>query len=128
VEKGTGYAEALRATLAIFEPGGEAVDERTRVEVGEALGQAGDPRLHDRQVNLVHRPGGTLWMGAQKTRRSNRGFDEDAVEDEAPVHSVSVADFLIGCYPVTVSEYAAFVEARQRGYLNSRHWTRDGWE
>jgi len=55
---GTDYAEVCEQTLAIFEPGGEEVGEETRVEVGEALGQAGDPRLEEE--NLVRIPGGTF--------------------------------------------------------------------
>jgi hypothetical protein len=58
---GTGYGAALEATLAIFEPpaeGEEVVEEAVRVEVGEALGQAGDPRLASREENRHKVPPG----------------------------------------------------------------------
>ena len=69
---GTGYQEALRETRALFKPGGEPAPEEVRVEVGEALGQAGDPRLADPEANRVRIAGGRFRMGAQKENRGAR--------------------------------------------------------
>jgi len=55
---GTEYLEALQETLAIFAPpaeGEEVVEEAVRVDVGEALGQVGDPRLADREFPAIQR-------------------------------------------------------------------------
>ena len=61
------------------EGGAIEVPEPVRVEVGEALGQAGDPRLADTDENRVLIRGGRFWMGAQKTNMRGRNFDLDAV-------------------------------------------------
>lgn len=59
----TGYRSMLEEALAIFEPpaaGEDVVEERVRIEVGEALGQAGDPRLAQPEENRVRIRGGTF--------------------------------------------------------------------
>ena len=127
---GTGYPAALTETLAIFEPPGqgeEALDEVVRVEVGEALGQAGDPRLASPDENWITIPGGTFWMGAQKTDPEAPGYDPEAYEDEAPVRRVTVSPFLLGRFPVAVQEFRRFVEAGDEGYLDPRCWHPEGW-
>jgi formylglycine-generating enzyme required for sulfatase activity len=122
---GTGYEAALTETLALFAPGGPEVDQKTRMEVGEALGQAGDPRLEG--DNRVALPGGRFLMGAQADDLRAPGHDGEAYSDEAPVHSVTLSPFTIGRYPVTVAEFRLFVEARERGYLDPRRWAPEGW-
>ena len=124
--QGTNYQELLLELLPIFTPGGEVVDERTRIEVGEALGQAGDPRLVDRTANRVFIPGGTFRMGAQAREASQPSFDPMAFPGEAPVHRATVSDLYIGRYPVTVAEFAEFVDA-EAGYRSADCWTADGW-
>ncbi len=127
---GTGYSAALTETLAIFEPPGqgeEALDEVVRVEVGEALGQAGDPRLASPDENWITIPGGTFGMGAQKTDPEAPGYDPEAFEDEAPVRRVTVSPFLLGRFPVAVQELRRFVEAGDEGYLDPRCWHPEGW-
>ncbi len=127
-EAQTSYRQALADTLAIFQPGGEPVEERVRVEVGEALGQAGDPRLADEEANRVLIPGGTFWMGAQSKDRSEAGYDREAFDErEGPVRRVAIRAFLIGRYPVTVQEFRQFVEKEDDGYLNPRRWDPAGW-
>ena len=122
---GTGYEAALAETLALFTPGGPEVEERIRVEVGEALGQAGDPRLEAQ--NRVALPGGRFLMGAQKDAPQAPGYDSEADSDEAPVHAVTLSPFSVGRYPVTVAEFRRFVEAGERGYLDPRRWAPEGW-
>jgi formylglycine-generating enzyme required for sulfatase activity len=125
--QGTNFVERLHGLLPIFEPGAPDVEERVRVEVGDALGVAGDPRLRDREANKVLIPGGTFWMGAQDKDRSGRNYDEEALRGESPVHQVTVSSFRIGRFPVTVGEFAEFVEAGERGYLARANWSDEGW-
>jgi formylglycine-generating enzyme required for sulfatase activity len=124
---GTEYSTALRETLAIFEPSDEVVEEAVRVEVGEALGAAGDPRLAAPEETRVEIPGGTFWMGAQSENRNAPGYDKDAYEDESPVRRVTVSPFVVGRYPVTVQEFLQFVAAGDEGYLSPRWWDSKGW-
>jgi formylglycine-generating enzyme required for sulfatase activity len=57
--------------------------------------------------------GGTFSMGRA-----------DAERDEAPVHRVTVHDFSIGKYPVTVGQYKKFCEATKRKMPKAPDW---GW-
>jgi formylglycine-generating enzyme required for sulfatase activity len=125
--QGTRYREMLRESMAIFDPGGAVVTETLRRDVGEALGQAGDPRLTDPEANRVLVPAGSFWMGAQDEHERRRGYDADAYLDEEPVHAVAVSALRIGRFPVTVAEYRRFVDAGARGYLDARHWDAEGW-
>lgn len=127
---GTEYLADLEATLAIFEPptgGDEVVEEAVRTEVGEALGQAGDPRLRDPEANLVRISAGTFLMGAQYENPEAPGYDPVAYSEEAPVRRVTVSGFALGRFPVTIQEFGRFVEAGSEGYLNPRHWDPPGW-
>lgn len=45
---------------------------------------------------------------------SDPHHDPNAQDDEAPQHTVSLERFYIGAYPLTVAEYACFVQATQR--------------
>ncbi|HET91868.1 MAG TPA: NACHT domain-containing protein [Chloroflexi bacterium] len=86
-----------------------------RAAAGRVLAHLGDPRDLD---ELVFVPGGPFLMGS-------REGDEGADDDEYPQHTVEVADFWIGKYPVTNGQYARFVEAG--GYDEPRYWTEAGW-
>ncbi len=125
-EGGTGYLETLRLVLGIFTPGAKPTAETVRIDVGEALGVSGDPRLADPQANEVWIEGGTFLMGAKERGVRSRGYDADATEDEMPPHSVSVVGFSIDRYPVTVGQFRVFVDAGPHGYLNDTYWTNKG--
>ena len=43
-------------------------------------------------------PGGTFWMGAQKTDPHGRNYDELAQEEEGPVHEVQLSPFFLSKY------------------------------
>ena len=62
--------------------------------VGEASAQSTNP------PDMIFVKGGTFKMG------SNDGY-----ADEAPVHSVTLSDFYIGKYEVTVAQYRQFCTA-----------------
>jgi formylglycine-generating enzyme required for sulfatase activity len=64
-------------------------------------------------------------MGAQKSNRKRRNYDEDAYDDESPEHEVELTkDFYIGRYPVTVCHYKRFIEAG--GYEDETYWKAGG--
>jgi formylglycine-generating enzyme required for sulfatase activity len=94
------YEQMLKEVLGIFdreESGG--IELRVRLAAAEALGQAGDPRLWlpKHKEYWVSIPGGLFVMG--------EGKDEDE-----PKHEMNLDAFLVGRYPVTVYEYAIFLE------------------
>jgi formylglycine-generating enzyme required for sulfatase activity len=118
------YQENLDRALAIFDAKqARNIDFAVRVEAADAIGQAGDPRLAG--DNWVRVEGGSFWMGAQKADRKGKNYDPEAYDSESPVHRVEVATFEIGRYPVTVLEYARFVDSG--GYGNERFWQAGGY-
>jgi formylglycine-generating enzyme required for sulfatase activity/predicted phosphodiesterase len=125
--QGTGYQKALHDTVTVFEKGAKkSIPEKVRVEVGEALGQAGDPRLvEDDHANRVLIRGSSFWMGAQKQDPKRPGYDRDSQDSEAPVHRVTLSDFHIDRYPVTVQQFNRFVDGE--GYPSENVWSREGW-
>jgi formylglycine-generating enzyme required for sulfatase activity len=112
------------------------IDPKTRFAIGDALGQAVDPRIRDdlreprtRKEMLVEIAAGEFWMGAQKNGPEGKNYDAGAYPDEAPVHLVSVDTYAIGRYPVTVSQFRQFVD--DRGYEKAVFWRAGGfgqWE
>jgi formylglycine-generating enzyme required for sulfatase activity len=92
-------------------------DLRARISVGEALGLISDPRFV-RQTGphgdyllppLVDIPGGTYPMGA----------DDSVYDREKPAHTVNLAPFQIGQFPVTNAEYKLFIDA---GSYEDEQW------
>jgi formylglycine-generating enzyme required for sulfatase activity len=118
------YQAVLGSVLDIFDAEKSAgVSLEERLEAAEALGQAGDPRL--REDNWVTIPAGTFLMGAQKEDPHSPNCDREAHPDESPVHEVDLNAYRIGRYPVTVEEYARFLD--DEGYRGEREQP-DDWE
>ncbi|MGA2326640.1 MAG: SUMF1/EgtB/PvdO family nonheme iron enzyme [Bryobacteraceae bacterium] len=116
------YQEMLGSVLDIFDAEKSAgVSLQERLEAAEALGQAGDPRL--REDNWVTIPAGTFLMGAQRQDPAKPNYDPIAFEDESPVHEVYLDAYRIGRYPVTVEEYARFLD--DEGYRGRREQPED---
>lgn len=56
-----------------------------------------------REPEMVEVKGGKFWMGSED-------LDKKAYENEKPMHRVQLSDYSIGKYPVTVEEFACFVQ------------------
>ena len=92
----------MQSVLGIFELGAaERLPLRVRIEAAEALGRAGHTRLL--QEHWIEIPACSFMMGE----------GDDA-------HKVELSAYRIGRYPVTVQEYAKFMEAG--GYEDERWW------
>jgi len=103
------YGESLRLVMDIFDAAkSKGVPFKDRLAAAEALGQAGDPRLKKHEWVTIP-AARNYWIGAQKEDPKGRYHDEEADEDEAP-RKVNLAPFRIGKYPITVLQYATFVE------------------
>jgi len=113
-------------------PEDELSDMRQAIAHAEKIGSKGDPRFADPTASLrdpkhphwVTIPAGEFWMGAQSEDAAGRNYDKEAASDESPVHQVTLRAYAIGRYPVTVSEYKAFVDAG--GYDTKRYWYAGG--
>ncbi|MCA0941883.1 SUMF1/EgtB/PvdO family nonheme iron enzyme [Salipiger pacificus] len=97
-----GAPDIAAALAAAIEAGGAAPALRRRA--GAALARLGDPRALDA---LVAVPAGRYEMGG------------DLHPNSAPAHSVTLAAFRIGAYPVTCAAYLRFVEETGRGWLSA---------
>ena len=84
---------------------------RERAEVGSVLSTLGDLRDLDEMVPVSS---STFLMGSDKTK------DGLAFSYEIPQHTVTLAAYCIGKYPVTNGQYAAFVVAT--GHEAPAHW------
>jgi formylglycine-generating enzyme required for sulfatase activity len=85
-----------------------------RARAGATLARLGDPRFRDDAwylpaeplLGFVKIPAGPFLMGSEKTR------DPGAFDEEVPQHEVTLPDYYIARYPVTVAQFRAFVEDR----------------
>lgn len=116
------YEALLNETYAIFDAIKScSVPITDAIEAAEALGQAGDRRFMGASSNnWVKMTAGRFRLGAQKQYRRKFGFDSDASDLEGPVHEANLHEYYIGRYPVTVLEYARFVE--DGGYEDESFW------
>ncbi len=113
------YPEVVRKVMGIFDQGAyRDIPVQVRIEAADALGQVGDPRLEG--DSMISIPGGVFWMGAQKKKSRERHYDQDASDDESPVHQVELSPFSISAYPITVGQYRRFIE--DGGYDDKRLW------
>lgn len=89
-----------------------------RVALARLLGLAGDPRTgHEPQEHMVRVPEGPFLMG---------GTDDEAYDDEKPVHEVWLSTFRIARHPVTCAQFAAFID--DGGYQDVSYWSHGGGE
>lgn len=100
-----------------------------RLQAGDILGRLGDPRFDAEVFHLPKRyrdapepllgfvevPAGPFTMGSLED-------DELANDEEHPPHTLDLASFHIGRYPVTNAQYRCFIESG--GYEAREHWTR----
>ena len=118
------YESTLKSLDRIFLADEAArIDLKTRIEAAEALGSAGDPRLE--ADNWIAIPAGSFWMGAQAKKKTGRNYDPEASDEESPVHEVRLRAFRIGRFPVTVQEFAGFIDSG--GYEMYRYWAEGGY-
>jgi len=118
-----------------FPQADEKADMAEVIRQAEAAARAGDPRFADPLAPLrdpghdhwVRIPAGKFWMGAQAKDRSGPNYDPEAEDRESPVHEVALTrPYGIGRYPVTVCEYARFVD--DGGYGQERLWPAGGFK
>jgi formylglycine-generating enzyme required for sulfatase activity len=117
------FLDKLRWALVARSRDPEA-DLRARIDAGLALGPLGDPRFERRTgphgeyllPPMVEIPGGVYPIGDDKP------VEQYGVlwSDHMPCHTVELAPFAIGRFPVTNAEWACFMAAG--GYEDEQWW------
>jgi formylglycine-generating enzyme required for sulfatase activity len=106
----TGVPPEVRRQLELMRS--SHIHVRERVAAGEALARHGDPRFRadawylpdEPLLGFVEIPEGQFLMGSDEAQ------DPGAFSDERPQHEVTLAQYYIGRYPVTVGQFLAFIE------------------
>lgn len=115
------YQENLERVMTLFTPEGAAkVPVESRIVAADALGQAGDPRIEeDVEEHWIFFAGASFLMGAQSVDPSAENYDPEADSNEMIRH-VTVSPFRLARRPVTVAEFARFID--DGGYRDPRWW------
>lgn len=108
----TARHRTAKALIARMTDGNQPTVARARA--GDALARLGDPRFRANAWHLpdepllgfVEIPAGPFLMGSDETQ------DQDAFEEELPQHIVELPTYYLARYPVTVSQFQAFVQHR----------------
>jgi formylglycine-generating enzyme required for sulfatase activity len=104
--------------------GDEGMPDGNRVSIGDAVVEP----------EMIHIPAGPFLMGTSERQIDWLTQYSDAAKEwqekgrfarEQPQHTVTLPDYAIGKYPVTMREYRAFIDAG--GYSAHRYWTTAGW-
>jgi formylglycine-generating enzyme required for sulfatase activity len=83
---------------------------------------------------MVYIPAGSFMMGTsdqqidwlvQRDDMAKKWQEKNYFSREQPQHTLTLAGYYIGKYPVTVGEYSEFVRAG--GYQRCQYWTEAGW-
>ncbi len=101
-----------------------SADLRARIAAGLALGEVGDPRFERRSgpygdylmPPMVEVPGCDYVIGDDEPLI----WGSEQWDDHTPRHTVVLAPFAIGKFPVTNAEWACFIAAA--GYEDERWW------
>lgn len=99
--------EKAVATLLATMRDDERVKPLVRARAGDALARLGDPRKEVMTLDTMEFcfvPRGPFWMGSE-------GPESRVIGKEKPAHQVTVADYWMAHYPVTVAQFRAFVQA-----------------
>ncbi|MDD4847498.1 MAG: formylglycine-generating enzyme family protein [Bacteroidales bacterium] len=65
--------------------------------------------INDVTFEMIAVEGGTFMMGSQNTDPSGANYDEEAFDNESPVHQVTLSDFYIEKYEVTQAQWRAII-------------------
>ena len=87
-----------------------------RLNIGNALGCLGDPRIN-KQNKWVTISMGRFWRG-------KANIDDHAGPDESPPGWVALSSYKISRWPITVREFLTFYST---GYHDQQYWCETGW-
>jgi formylglycine-generating enzyme required for sulfatase activity len=87
---------------------GSQLWEFAHLQTGEPAVRGADGRLvltEETGLVFVLIPGGTLWMGAQKSDPHGRNHDPQAGDNEGPVHAVELSPYFLSKYEMTQGQW-----------------------
>ncbi|MCB9883278.1 MAG: SUMF1/EgtB/PvdO family nonheme iron enzyme [Planctomycetes bacterium] len=88
----------------------DGISDPDSLVVPEHDPQTGQVHVHDGMgIVFVLLPGGTYWMGAQKTDPDGRNHDPNAWSIESPVHPVTLAPFFLARHELTKGQWIRLV-------------------
>ncbi|MCY2963747.1 MAG: SUMF1/EgtB/PvdO family nonheme iron enzyme, partial [Planctomycetota bacterium] len=122
----TQFDELLHRVTAIFDRDRcSGVPVTIRIAAADALAQVGDARIDVTRTDYwVTIPACQFRRGAQKTDASQPNFDADAKASEGTVQQVTLSEYQIARYPVTVGQYMEFMN--DGGYVKPDLWSAGG--
>jgi len=94
-----------------------------RAALADRLGALGVTRVPESA--FVPIPGGSFVMGAQSSDPEGPNFDRVAFSQEGPPQEKNLPAFALARFPVTVAQFAGFVDAG--GYAERSPWREEGW-
>lgn len=113
--------------FTLFSKNPPKVNNRLRNQLGLILGKICNPQTDPLKPEMVFIPAGNFQMGCNpKEVKYLMERKVNIWKTETPAHSVSLSEYLIGKYPITNSEYCAFLD--DKGYEKEKYWSFDGWQ
>ena len=122
-----GLVEAVgegTATITCMAADGSGVKATCEVTVGNQTptpqpGVTTTYTVNGVSFKMVSVTGGTFLMGAQNTNSGGANYDEDAYDDEAPVHNVTLSNYSIGETEVTQALWVAVMGSNPSNWLGN---------
>ena len=93
--------------------------EFAHLQTGEPAERGPDGKLVLREETglvFVLLPGGTFWMGAQKSDPAKPNYDPSARREEGPVHEVTLSPFFLSKYEMTQAQWLSFTGSNPSAY------------
>ncbi|MDP8206594.1 MAG: SUMF1/EgtB/PvdO family nonheme iron enzyme [Candidatus Electryonea clarkiae] len=111
-DPGRDLSDCIKGWLLAAIQADEILKPQERVAAGNILSKLGDPRFDpdnfylpvDENLGFVKIPAGEFQMGSDKEK------DSEAFDWELPQHPVTVPEFWISRYPVTVGQFRQFLK------------------
>jgi len=109
----------------LVEKSGAAANAAASRAGGETsmLGAAGASGARGTGIVLVLIPGGTFWMGAQKTDPNGQNYDPEAFDRESPVHRVALSPYFLSKYELTQGQWSRFTGLNPSNYKSGFNGT-----
>jgi len=100
--------------------------EFAHLQTGEPAARGPDGRLIVNEgtgLVFVLIPGGTFWMGAQKSDPTGANYDPQASEIESPVHEVTLSPYMLSKYEMTQGQWLRITGSNPSAFAPSERFS-----